>query len=53
MISSYNIKFAFQNVEFIKNTLMIKVKDLQKVFQKSTTNLNLKNHFTNLNKSVK
>ena len=35
MILLYNIKFASQKFEFIKNTFMTKAEDFQKIFSKN------------------
>ena len=35
MIFSYNIKFAFQEFEFVKNTIMTKAENFQKSFSKN------------------
>ena len=35
MISSYNIKFAFQKFEFIENTFMTKAENFQKILSKN------------------
>ena len=43
MISSYNIKFTSQKVEFIENTLMIKMKNSRNFFPKNSRNFFPKN----------
>ena len=41
MISLYNIKFAFQEIEFIENTFMIEIKNFQIFFTKNQQQISI------------